>query len=535
MKAMSVDKEQRQADAGVLAREIGAWLDGSKRREQALAVVEEAEAKAPERENLLRKAAALRVEAALFLQEIEPWRPEADKFEGWAKEDEALLLDERCELLVHEQEQLLQASLTHLPDLPEAHIALAKMYRGQHVALERDHLDTLRVEGLLRYHTEALPVDHPERLEYERYLSGDGSLTLITEPSGAEVALFRYELRHRRLVPTFVRSLGVTPLEGVELKRGSYMCVVTHPERREVRYPVCINRGEQWEGVRPSGDGDGAVAETVNLPYSDDLGENDIFIAPGWFLAGGDHNTTESLSRRHVWVDAFVMRRFSLTNGEYIEFLNDMVANGKEEEALSRAPRDRAGKLMYGFESGYFELVTDEDGDKWEADWPVCMINWFDAVKYTEWLSERTGEAWRLPHEIEWEKAARGVDGRFRPWGDGFDSSWAITFNSHEHRPLPAVVDSYPVDCSVYGVRGLAGNMVDWCCHLYDIEQPEDGQALVFDSEQMPSAIVDDSAYRAARGGSCYYSEAFIRVCLREHHYPGVTFSNVGFRLVRSI
>ena len=87
----------------------------------------------------------------------------------------------------------------------------------------------------------------------------------------------------------------------------------------------------------------------------------------------------------------------------------------------------------------------------------MFLVDWFAATAYAAWLAARTATPWRLLGELEWEKVARGGDGRLHPWCDGFDPSWCCVRASHPGRPLPTVVDSYPVDESVYGVRGLGG------------------------------------------------------------------------------
>ena len=154
--------------------------------------------------------------------------------------------------------------------------------------------------------------------------------------------------------------------------------------------------------------------------------------------------------------------------------LDDLVSQGREEEALRHVPRERAGArdepgaMIYGRTgSGGFVLRADVDGDIWEPDWPVIMVDWHGAVAYCHWLAGLTGKEWRLPWEMEWSKAARGVDGRWYPWGSRLDPSWCCMRDSHEGRALPAVVDSYPLDISPYGVRGLGGNSRDWCLDVY--------------------------------------------------------------------
>jgi formylglycine-generating enzyme required for sulfatase activity len=177
------------------------------------------------------------------------------------------------------------------------------------------------------------------------------------------------------------------------------------------------------------------------------------------------------LSRRRVWVDGFSLSRVHVTNRDYLGFLDDLVAQGREADALRHAPRERGGtvgeqgSLIYGYEGGRFSLRPDADGDVWLPDCPVTMVDWLGAAAFAAWQAARTGQAWRLPHELEWEKGARGVDGRFFPWGDGFDPSWCCIRASHQGRRLPAEVGRYPVDESVYGARDLAGNMRDCTAH----------------------------------------------------------------------
>jgi len=136
----------------------------------------------------------------------------------------------------------------------------------------------------------------------------------------------------------------------------------------------------------------------------------------------------------------------------------------------------------------------------------VLGVSWYDAVAFAAWRAQRDGLPWRLPREPEWEKAARGVDGRIHVWGDHFDASWACIAGER-----PAPVDAFPVDESVYGVRGLAGNSSDWCG---DPSSP---------------------AGTAVRGGSWRGDAQGARAGWRYPLGPGHRLDTVGFRLARSI
>jgi formylglycine-generating enzyme required for sulfatase activity len=90
-------------------------------------------------------------------------------------------------------------------------------------------------------------------------------------------------------------------------------------------------------------------------------------------------------------------------------------------------------------------------------DHPVTHISWKAALAYVAWLAQVTGEPWRLPTEEEWEKAARGTNGRIYPWGDRFDASRANTGESKKEDTTP--IGSYPSGPGPYGALDMAGNM----------------------------------------------------------------------------
>jgi len=535
VQAMARSPGDRFPDAGALAAEVAAWLDGARLREQALAVFAQAESLAPEVAELRVRADALDAESAVLLKDVKSWQPEEDKQPGWARADEAATLRRDADRRDLQHERGLTGALRIDPTLPEAHAALAERHRAAHAtaedARETDAAD--RAAQLLRTHAEALPEAHPERRRSVAYLKGDGALTLVTDPPGAEVLLYRYTLQHRRLVPEFERSLGRTPLSRVTLPMGSYRCVLRAAGHADVTYPIQIRRGAHWHGVPPGEH----VARAIWLPAVGELGPEDCYVPAGWFSAGGDPKGLEALPARWVWVDGVCVSRFPVTNREYIAFLDDLVVQGREEEALRHAPRERAGgegeqgPLICGFTDGRFSLRPDGDGDVWSPDWPVCMVDWHGAVTFAAWRSAATGLAWRLPHELEWEKAARGVDGRFYPWGDAFDPSWGHMRESRQGRAMPAVVGAYPVDESVYGVRDLAGNMRDWTV----ARSVHDGDVRAGKPVESVESGHYDNPTQVFRGGAWGFSGTGLRSTYRSGDPTSRRNHNVSFRLVRSL
>ena len=237
-----------------------------------------------------------------------------------------------------------------------------------------------------------------------------------------------------------------------------------------------------------------------------------------------------------MWVDDFVIRRHPVTNAQYLEFLDSLVAMGREEDALRYAPRERAGiaglqegALIFGYDGQNFSLKPDVDGDVWEPDVPVLMVDWYGACGFAAWEAKRTGLPWTLPPELAWEKAARGVDGRCFPWGDHFDPSRACMRESHSGRLLPASVEAYPLDESPYGVRGMAGNSADWCA-----DSRREGPALT--TARVNVALTDikgDSEAKVTRGGGWYSELDHVRLADRYWNHPLSRTVSLGFRLAR--
>ncbi len=498
-RAMAREPADRFPHAGALAEAIRLWQEGEGKRARALLIAEEAKAMQPIAGEMRARAAELRQEAARRLHDLKPWEPVDKKKPAWALQDEAGNLETEAELSETKVIQLLQGALTHAPDLAAVHELLADLYRERHEAAEsaRDIPRARRYEALLIAHDTGKHVG---------WLRGTGALSLVTDPP-AEVELYRYVERDRRLVPERVASLGKTPIKEVPLSMGSYLCVLRAPGRAEVRYPVHIGREEHWDGKKP---GDSAPTP-VHLPRTTELGRDDVYVPAGWAWLGGDPGAPTALPRQRVWIDGFVIRRFPVTNAEYLAFLNDLVKQGRADDAERYVPRERSGQVdrpgarIYGVnERGQYALVADSDGDMWSADYPVFLVDAPSAAAFATWEQQRSGGAWRLPTELEREKAGRGADGRFFPWGDFFDPTWACLRDSHAKRPLPATVEEYVTDESPYGVRGLAGNASDWCQNL------------------------------VVRGGTWSTSATLARLAYRRYYAESWRMDSIGFRLCRS-
>jgi serine/threonine-protein kinase len=526
-RAMAREPEDRYADAAELAVEVEAFLSGTRRRELALEKLADALARGPAIAELRARAARLRADAAVLLSPVRPFDPVEAKRPGWALEDEAAELDREAALGEAGWIQGVHGALAVDPTLPEAHAALADHYREKLAEAERGRRqeDAARAEVLLRAH---------DRSRHAAFLSGKGALTLVTDPPGARVTLERYALRERRLVPEPAGDLGPTPIVDLPLDKGSYRLRVAAPGRAEVLYPVLVERGERWDGCPPGS----AAPYAIPLPPAGEIGADEVYVPAGWAWTGGDPDAPDSLPAARVWIDGFVIGRFPVTNEEYLAFLNDLLAAGREAEALAACPRASLGMLAAADETlayergpdGRFLLVRQSGGEIWTPRGPAVLMSWRGATAYARWLAARTGRPYRLPNELEREKAARGVDRRLYPWGNWFDATWARALNSQAHEPSRVDVDAYPLDESPFGLRGGAGNSRDWCDNLWTLGGPaREGGRL-----RLEPAPDDGDAYRSARGGAWSSVENHCRAAARFVGRPDKRAPTAGVRVARS-
>ena len=156
----------------------------------------------------------------------------------------------------------------------------------------------------------------------------------------------------------------------------------------------------------------------------------------------------------------------------------------------------------------------------------MINVDWMGATAFASWRATEDGLPWRLAGEWEREKASRGVDGRFYPWGEHFDPTWACMRESRPGAPaLPPSVFEFPGDESPYGVRNLAGVSRDWC---HDLWRP-DGAAR----PGGPSAAVVTTQMRLWRGASWLDHAGACRVAGRAWGPATDRFSRLGLRLAR--
>lgn len=436
LNAMARDPQERYPDAGVLGAEIALWLEQAVGTDRAARAMAQAEEMGLLVERLRASARELRDKASNRLTTVPLHAPSVHKEEAWLWEEEAERLETEAHGCEEEELQLLRTALSYAPGLEEIHTRLAALYHARHRQAEeqRDLRAVARWEVLLRAHN---------RGRYDNYLRGIGAITLLSEPEGAEVDLYRYEQRGRRLVPVFLRSLGKTPLRTMEIPIGSYLFRLEMPGYMPARLPLRILRGMHIRPKGPTGE-----ERVLRLPSTQNIGPDDIFVPEGWGPGRGGER---------AWMDSFIVRRFPVTVREYLQFLQALWDRGLQEAVRDLMPSDGDRPLAREGNDGRLRPIEAP------LESPVVLVRW-DAVRaFCAWLSACTGQNWRPLKTEEYRRAALGLDGRRLPWGNFFDPSFACVRESHSGAPMRPIITAFATDESPYGLRGMTGGVREWC------------------------------------------------------------------------
>ncbi|MCB1057612.1 MAG: SUMF1/EgtB/PvdO family nonheme iron enzyme [Acidobacteria bacterium] len=241
-----------------------------------------------------------------------------------------------------------------------------------------------------------------------------------------------------------------------------------------------------------------------------------VEIPRGTFTMGGDGKYDgKPVHEEHV--EAFRISRYPVTNAQYESFVADGGYTKRWQGCWTESGWEwREEKKLEGpfSEPSPFDLPNH----------PRVSVSWYEAVAFCNWLASRTGIGYRLPTESEWERSARGTDGREYPWGTKFDP--ALCNTAETEIDTTTAVGLFPDGESPNGIgsRGIldaSGNVWEWCSTKWG----DNYDALADDDLQ-------GSAGRVVRGGSFAGDGFFARCAFRSGGDPDIIFAGSGFRLV---
>ena len=228
-----------------------------------------------------------------------------------------------------------------------------------------------------------------------------------------------------------------------------------------------------------------------------------VKIPSGSFIRGSNEGTgrADEMPRTKIFLDAFSIDKYEVTNAHYLEFI---AATGHKEPMNVYA------------EGSLFKVPGIKN-------LPVVQVTWHDASDYCQWAGKR------LPTEAEWEKAARGTDGRIYPWGNDDPSNEHANYDREwENTDTLKPVGSQPKGASPYGVYDMSGNAREWVQDWYDKDYYQH-------APQKNPKGPNKSLLKVIRGGSWHSFDADIRAAARGKGGFALKTHGTGFRCARDM
>jgi formylglycine-generating enzyme required for sulfatase activity len=221
---------------------------------------------------------------------------------------------------------------------------------------------------------------------------------------------------------------------------------------------------------------------------------------------------------------AFRIARYPVTNAQWRRFIQaGGYSNAQRWAAEGWEALRRPGRRAAGF-------WCDETQRDDYINCPVVGVSWYEALAYSRWLSSVLHYEVRLCTEAEWEKVARGVDGRLYPFGDDLDPE-AVHASESSPPAAPAPVGCYPRGESPWGVEDMVGNTYAWTSSRWGAAPGAPTFAYPYRTDDGREDLASGD-FRVVRGGAWSFPLRNVRCAYRGKDHPGDAFDNLGIRLV---
>jgi formylglycine-generating enzyme required for sulfatase activity len=508
MRAIAIELDSRLTSARFLADAIDEFVEGSKEKERRRLEANKSADAGDELAERYHEFVESRPEKVTVFRalraDVLPWAPPEEKQDLWDSEDIIRVTDALQVRTFQSAVSAYERAIEAVPHHTRARRGLAQLYYSELKLARRrgDALAEIAFEQLLR------EVDDGE-LAHE--LSRDGKLELAIAADATRVTLAKLVDRDRRSVEASVEVIAARPSHTKPLPAGRYIVGATFGEHQSVAWPVDLAPG--------------ATARIDVQLAARDLGPDEVLVPAGPARLGGDPLSTETEETLILDVPGFIIQRYPVTLDVWFEFLDELRA---ENPSLAEAhlPRTNIGlptwhyaktKKTWVADVSLPAIVLPEAREPDPNKLPVFGISALSAEAFAKWLSKKTGKTWRLPTEIEWEKAGRGTDGRVFPWGDHFDATFCKMRDSRVGQPLAEAVGSFLWDVSPYGVCDLAGGVADWCTPDPRRTAPREPREVV------------------SRGGAWCDWPIDCRLASRRRYFATEHSARVGVRLARDL
>ncbi len=236
-----------------------------------------------------------------------------------------------------------------------------------------------------------------------------------------------------------------------------------------------------------------------------------LLIPAGPFVMGVDHpRATDEKPRRQIYLSAFFIDRYEVSNTRFDDFV---MATGYRTAAESENATESKDGIFWRQPLGPGSTTNPAD--------PVVYVSWQDADAYCAWRNAR------LPTEAEWEKSARGSDGRLWPWGNDFLAGRSNFWGAEDGFAGVAPIGSFPLGASPYGALDLAGNVWEWCADWY-----EAGYYATAPAKDPQGPLT--GRFKVLRGGSWINHRSTLRSINRFEVLPVERSPYIGFRCAYS-
>lgn len=379
------------------------------------------------------------------------------------------------------------------------------------------------ISGSVIFSACLMPGNRAEQTHFER---GETELVIANQAS-APVQLFKAG-------KTMTEAARLAEFDGqrIWLPAGNYF-LQTEQSGQQLFYPVPLSGFRQ--GPEPNGEFAVTIRSKPNLspPRISPNAPPFVFIPSGHFLYGDRQNPLEP---HYVWQQSFFVAAFEITNEEFKSFVND--PTGYDDNA-NWTEAGRQWKAANKSQSSVTLKVTDDGFKRFgQPDQPVSNVNWFEAVAYCHWLTQKIGaNQWlfSLPSEAEWEKAARGPDGFDYGLGMNLSDAEVKLYNWKKNPAAEITVvgwretrDKYQPNR--YGIHHLTGNASEWTMSVNQAASRE--HPFTDDARNRETT----SGARVVRGGSWYSASiATMYIPYRETFEPSVHTPYLGFRVVAKL